>query len=759
MYFSLVKTYLLIFVCSLIALQSCVSNNETKQPILTPPTTSTPYYDYAQKTADFYLDSLETYMAKWRETIGYDDTGNLKTGASEIYLAALFANLYELTDETAYLNAAKIILLKYGEYRALAGKPTELRPEYKKGIPPIPNFFLPPKYARAAQVVLANNAVNENEKQIILNILSETADYTLATQEWGPMNRAMLRAEGLLLTCLVIENHENRANWEQMGKTILNDNLKNWSIEDAGMYNMIWMYSLCGYTGYHPAGSNALNTPFMHYYFEYFKNLQSPAGVIPDYGDAWWRSWWAAAVPVFESGAKTFGNGEYKWIAENTFSKNVNPDKYSIDLALKLSEAIIWGNNEIKSNEPIDESSEVLDDVIGKKVVFRNGWDDQSTYLLYNYKDEGNNGLLFKANLRNTLSVAHEKMHHGHSDEQSIAFFMHKGSVLLHDGGYRTELPSGPNGEYRADIFHNKIIIRPGINEFNNGLVNSLKSKGLFENKRTEKVDFQNDTYCDYSRTRMFDEANNVVHDRIINYLKNEGIFVVFDIIESTKYNNEVSLANLWHSQEIISSGENWFLTKYSKIGNWENGDASNLRIEFPLLSAGNVLTDSLERHKQAEQSMAQCWTGTMKKGEKHCFITFLKAVDGKQTYEYENNSLLPEMGNNSMGISFKTETDTFYICHKLDLAADSVRNWPRPKYTYESGEISIKEYSSDANFMFISKNKNNDYFNAVNCTKVLRNGKTLFEQPKVSNEFRTDGAESTADAWKVRSIQRIVGK
>jgi len=40
-----------------------------------------------------------------------------------------------------------------------------------------------------------------------------------------------------------------------------------------------------------------------------------------------------------------------------------------------------------------------------------------------------------------------------------------------------------------------------------------------------------------------------------------------------------------------------------------------------------------------------------------------------------------------------------------------------------------------------------------------LRNGKTLFEQPKVSNEFRTDGAESTADAWKVRSIQRIVGK
>ena len=38
---------------------------------------------------------------------------------------------------------------------------------------------------------------------------------------------------------------------------------------------------------------------------------------------------------------------------------------------------------------------------------------------------------------------------------------MSGGSVLLHDGGYRDYMPSGPFGAYRQDYFHNRLVVRP----------------------------------------------------------------------------------------------------------------------------------------------------------------------------------------------------------------------------------------------------------------------------------------------------------
>ena len=52
-------------------------------------------------------------------------------------------------------------------------------------------------------------------------------------------------------------------------------------------------------------------------------------------------------------------------------------------------------------------------------------------------------------------------MTHGHADENSIPLLMSGGSVLLHDGGYRDYMPSGPFGAYRQDYFHNRLVFRP----------------------------------------------------------------------------------------------------------------------------------------------------------------------------------------------------------------------------------------------------------------------------------------------------------
>lgn len=79
--------------------------------------------------------------------------------------------------------------------------------------------------------------------------------------------------------------------------------------------------------------------------------------------------------------------------------------------------------------------------------------------MLLNYNDEGETGWYYKEHLRNTLMVTAEKMHHGHADENSIIVLIKNGAFLLHDGSYREALP---NGAYRADIYHNRLIVRKG---------------------------------------------------------------------------------------------------------------------------------------------------------------------------------------------------------------------------------------------------------------------------------------------------------
>ena len=129
-----------------------------------------------------------------------------------------------------------------------------------------------------------------------------------------------------------------------------------------------------------------------------------------------------------------------------------------------------------------------------------------STYMLLNYRDEGDGGLNFRDYLRDTIPVEEEKMTHGHADENSIALLMSGGSVLLHDGGYRDYMPSGPYGAYRQDYFHNRLCVRPekiwmGQNrgEYRysvrdsvpgQGIMDFLRNAGSYRRIRTQKVDF-----------------------------------------------------------------------------------------------------------------------------------------------------------------------------------------------------------------------------------------------------------------------------
>lgn len=717
-----------------------------------------PYWTYAIKAADHFEDNLDEFLEKWRLRYEPKASNHFSPPISEIYLAALYANLYDTLGKshTGYLKAAKRICLQYGEYKSLFLPKDSLLTEYTNGIPTIPNFFLVPKYARTCEVLFESDILSTNERKQIEQELALNADYLMVTQEWGPMNRAMLRAEGLLYISKLLPKHAHNPEWRQMGEAILADNLENWSIEDAGMYGMIWMYSLCGYAHHVAENDQLLNTPMARYYFDYYKELMSPAGVIPDFGDAWWRSWWYASVPVFECGAKVFNSSELKWAAQYTYDQNSKNEELRASLALKYVEAALWASQSLSPQVPHGRSKQVLDDQIGKKVVFRNGYEGESTYLLLNYKDEGTDGWNYREHLRNTLSVNHEKMHHGHSDENAIAFWMHENTILLRDGGYRDAIPSGANGSYRADIFHNRLVGRNAEPKGKGPIIDFLKNDGFYKNVSTQKIDFYSSSHVDHSRTRIIDNNQGFTHDRIVDYVKAYDFFVVSDFVNITR-SGPFTFSTLWHGQHVLDSGSNWVITRYDSIGKWENPGEERLYLRFLQPNPLNTEIAQINRHRQTENVISNTQSRYFEKGEKVLFATVLMPLDRATPLPKPENISLTSTSENAICVRVAMDNTVILLAHKIDLKKDVIREWPRPKYTATSGSIEVGPYSTDAQSLFVIENREATEVTAANLTHLQFRDTPVFEQPPVTNEYSLDGSKATSAPWKVRLVERTI--
>ena len=133
--------------------------------------------------------------------------------------------------------------------------------------------------------------------------------------------------------------------------------------------------------------------------------------------------------------------------------------------------------------------------------------------------------------------------------ENSICMLMQDGSLLLYDAGYRDYMPSGPYGTFRQDYFHNRICVRQekiwmgqpagGYRYSVKDAVPSqpvlefLRNAGSYRRVRTQKVDFLALEDWEMSRTRLIDDKLGYEWDRIINYVKDPEMFVVFDVVKA----------------------------------------------------------------------------------------------------------------------------------------------------------------------------------------------------------------------------------
>jgi hypothetical protein len=308
--------------------------------------------------------------------------------------------------------------------------------------------------------------------------------------------------------------------------------------------------------------------------------------------------------------------------------------------------------------------------------------------------------------LKHILAVEEEKMHHGHSDENSICLLMKNGSVLLSDGNYRDKPPSGEYGAYRADIFHNRIVVRNEKKSLNQPYFEILRNSGAYnDNVRTTKMDFQTFEEIEYSRTRLEDMKYNYRWDRIITRHKSDDYFIIVDALKFFK-SDYFTVANLLHTRKIINQGENWCVTRIDQLsGEFPNKGNMDLLIIFPQKKFTD--TEKEWRDRQDEVALFQGTSQYYDIGKVESFVTILYSIErvtNPKAIAEQFNLIRDDM--KGVGIKAENKDKTNFYGFKLDLDMDLLKEEIRPRYNYDSGKIVYGEVETDADMFFLNVKK-----------------------------------------------------
>ena len=274
------------------------------------------YLEFSRASADWGWSHLEELIERWRKSFDPDNVFGYRPPGGLLEMAVISAFLYEKEKRPEYAQRAKKILLTYGDYRsAYPDWAKARRADYEDGVPALPDFFTIMRYIKAYDVLRQGGVLSATEDKAIQTMIAHSLDYLLRSQEWGPMNRAALRAESLAWAVRALPGHPRRETWEMQRRAIGDDNWGNWQIEDATIYNGVWLYALLGYSEALDKQQDLFHTPEMYYYSRSYLHLLSPAGMVPDFGDAHWESNWTHYLVFFEAAAAAYQNPHLKWAA------------------------------------------------------------------------------------------------------------------------------------------------------------------------------------------------------------------------------------------------------------------------------------------------------------------------------------------------------------------------------------------------------------------------------------------------------------
>ncbi|MCK5740570.1 heparinase II/III family protein, partial [bacterium] len=349
-------------------------------------------------------------------------------------------------------------------------------------------------------------------------------------------------------------------------------------------------------------------------------------------------------------------------------------------MAVYLIDAYRWADDSVNCAAPTGLSDLVMEDVQGKKIVFRDGWDPKSTYMLLNYRDEGMGGWRDRNYLRATIPVEEEKMTHGHADENGIGQLMWRGSLLLTDAGYRDFMPSGQYGAFRQDYFHNRMCVRQEkmwmgqkAGEFRYSTRDSvpgqpvldfLRNSGAYRKVQTQLVEFFPTAEWDVSRTRLIDAKLGYQWERVVNYVKDPEMFVIFDVVQAD-LEEYFTAANLWHTRQIEAQGKNWYLTSYDSLRTLPLKADNKLLIYFPESEFKVNGVETSFRNHQNELTIHQTASRHFYVGDQVVFTTVLvpmTASDSPEEWVSKIESMNLADGANGVAVQIQTEKGSLIV-------------------------------------------------------------------------------------------------
>ena len=728
------------------------------------------YLSLIKQAADEGWKEYPQVIENWKKTTKPSELWGYDAPGQPVYLADLLGFLYQETKDKSYAEKARDILAAYGDLRDVYPKDYQTkRAEYREGIPALSNFFIMPPYTRAYMRIRESGVMDAKTHEKIKTDLAFSLDYIFYFPEWGAHNRAMLRAESLYYGALALAQHPHAKRWKQLAETLASDSLKQWEIEDASHYHAIWLYSLFSYADV-SGRDDIYQSVQVKYYLDYFVQLLTPHGNIADFGDAHWNTGWERFVPVFEKAATIYRNPQYKYVAHELtrraverMPKKLDPVNVGTGVGSAFTDACRWADDAIKPQPPSSLSQDVLEDIVGKKIVFRDGWDPKSTFMLLNYRDEGDGGWLGRDYLRQNLSVEEEKMHHGHADENSIALLMSGGSVLLHDGGYRPDLPSGQWGAWRADYFHNRIVARKNKRERNQDVFEFVRNSGAYRKVRTSKIDFLKFKDAEASRTRLIDDDLGYQWDRVVTYVKSKQMFVVVDGIKVLK-SDYFTFTNLWHTRKVLSTGgaqdQRYFDTSYDKIGVDALPQDKALLIHFPENVGKQIGTYSEQRHFQDETAIYQTISSFYKAGDMEFFVTILRPHDkdaDAQSGSQRFRLMKVDKAAQAVGLEISAGEEKSVLCMKLDLEMDLARENIRPRYQYQLGKVRYGDFETDASFLYAAITQGQVSYAAATMTKILYRNQPLMEALPTTFPLQLEGSPPRTDFARWRFWEDVV--
>ncbi|HPF57057.1 MAG TPA: hypothetical protein PLV03_11005, partial [Clostridiales bacterium] len=300
---------------------------------------------------------------------------------------------------------------------------------------------------------------------------------------------------------------------------------------------------------------------------------------------------------------------------------------------------------------------------------------------------------------------------------------------LLCDGGYRDAIVD--HGAFRADFYHNKVVMRNGRMFREKGFLEYAEDLGAYLKVVTEKVFYQEMLGLEIGRTRMDDPHHRTVYDRTVIHFPTGG-FAVIDSIKA-KQVYEYTLGQMWFGGKILKCGENdWTIEQTFKGSEGPKG-TENLKLRLAFVRDDlKVSLEKLRRNYDDNQyALTQYFSEYLGEGEYVHFVTLLLPEDGAED-EKCNDKIIKSascklVNGNAVEFKITVGGKKYAIGMKLDEKYGYGDYKHRPTYSFEAGKISYSDFTTDALLTVIADKE----YSAMMLSRFDYKGKTLFESPK----------------------------